>query len=93
MLKAETAHTITTPVNLAQGVGALGWGVSYPEWAGSKVLTYQGSDGYSFAEVIMITGHHFGVIVMTNQGWGAVSNPISKVFNHLLESQLYGKPL
>jgi CubicO group peptidase (beta-lactamase class C family) len=93
LLRAETARRITTPVDLASGIGALGWGVMYPDWAGGKVLNYLGSNGYNFAQVMLLTEKHFGVVVMTNQGAGTTSNPIGLVVDRLLESYLYGKPL
>jgi len=91
LLRAETAQRITTPV--ASGVDALGWGVSNWDWAGGKVLSYLGSDGYDYAEVLLLPARRFGLVVMTNQGAGAISNPINPVVNHLLESHYYGKPL
>ena len=91
LLRAETARRITTPV--ASGIDALGWGVAYLDWADGKALSYLGSDGYGFAQVVLLTGHRFGLVVMTNQGAGVTSNPIDPVAGHLLNSHRYGQPL
>jgi hypothetical protein len=65
----------------------------YPDWAGGKVLNYLGSNGYNFAQVMLLAEKRFGVVVMTNQGAGTTSNPVAQVVDRLLESRLYGKPL
>ena len=90
LLNGATARTITTPYVImdARGEGsALGWGVEYWDAVGGRVLGHTGSNGFNYSEVLLVPDRHYGVIVMTNQGSGTVSNPIWPVVLRLI--QLY----
>jgi CubicO group peptidase (beta-lactamase class C family) len=90
LLSAQSARTITTPyvVMDARGGGsALGWGVDHWVVVGGRTLNHTGSNGFTYAQVLLVPDHHYGVIVMTNQGSGTVSNPIWPVVVRLI--QLY----
>ena len=93
LLSAQTARTITKPyvVMDARGGGsALGWGVWYWDEIGGRILGHTGSNGFNYAQVILVPDRRYGVIVMTNQGSGTVSNPIWPAVVRLIQLHLNG---
>ena len=94
LLNGATARTITTPYVImdARGGGsALGWGVEYWDAVGGRILGHTGSNGFNYAQVLLVPDRHFGIVVMTNQGSGTVSNPIWPVVVRLIQLYQNGK--
>ena len=92
ILRGETEEMITTlRIVIANNEGnALGWGVITRDWAGGKVLTHTGSNGFNYSEVTLAPLRRFGIIVMTNQGSGTVSVPTDNIVGRLIMFHLYG---
>jgi len=94
LLRAQTARTITKPVVVMDSRGggnALGWGVEYWDEVGGRLLGHTGSNGFNYSEVLLMPDRRYGVIVMTNQGAGTVSNPIWPVVNRSIQLYLNGQ--
>jgi CubicO group peptidase (beta-lactamase class C family) len=88
LLSAQTAQTITKAYVVMDSRGggiALGWGVEYWDYVGGRILGHTGSNGFNYAQVLLVHDSRYGVIVMTNQGNGTVSNPIWPVVVRLIQ--------
>jgi CubicO group peptidase (beta-lactamase class C family) len=68
LLRAETAHTLTTGITPMPGEGsyALGWAILDRPWANGRTITHSGSNTLNFSVAWLAPNRKFAVIAATN---------------------------